>query len=550
MKNQHTFIRAIIDRTNHPVLYVEKSNLLVRYANPAAMRWLSVEPTSLIGKTLEQAEINDDIKKPFVDLQTQLSTANTGTELSITFTRSLINERATVHSVSTEPAPQQDDPGGFWFLVENDKIDQVIDNIIVENLMKNCDDMIYFKDLDSRFLRCSDSLAKLLGAKSRTEVCGKSDFDFFDESSATSFFECEQDIISTGEPWICKPEKTGESIWMLSSKMPLRDKTGKIVGTFGISKDITAQKEFEAELEQTNKRLNVASRHAGMAEIAMNVIHNVGNVLNSVNVSVSQVQEINKRLNIDNLCKVANLISENIDVDNFLKDDEKGKRIPEYLSAIAEELVRDREDIQTELEATRRNLDHIKTIVAMQQQYATSSSVIEETDLSLLLSDAAQISSSSMARHNIELVKQFDDEIIVPIDQHQVLQILINLIRNAKHACQDSDQPNKRIVLAVELTEDEIKIVVMDNGIGIEPDDLQKLFSHGFTTKKNGHGFGLHSGANSAKQMGGDLQGYSDGIGTGASFVLTLPRSRPPVGLTPAPVSNTQPVNVGTPSNT
>ena len=155
-----------------------------------------------------------------------------------------------------------------------------------------------------------------------------------------------------------------------------------------------------------------------------------------------------------------------------------------------------------------------------------------------------------MARHNIELVKQFDDEIIVPIDQHQVLQILINLIRNAKHACQDSDQPNKRIVLAVELTEDEIKIVVMDNGIGIEPDDLQKLFSHGFTTKKNGHGFGLHSGANSAKQMGGDLQGYSDGIGTGASFVLTLPRSRPPVGLTPAPVSNTQPVNVGTPSNT
>jgi signal transduction histidine kinase len=371
-------------------------------------------------------------------------------------------------------------------------------------------------------------MVERLGADSIEDVIGKSDFDFWDSESATQFYEVEQEIIRSREPTGARTESgvraNGEVMWSLMSKMPLIDDHGKVVGTFGINKDITIQKQFEEQLEATNKELIVASRRAGMAEVATNVLHNVGNVINSINVSISQADEISRRLKIDNLQKVAKMITDNASNRDYLTDDLKGQRIPEYLTLITKELKKDKEEVVAELESAKRHLEHIKNIVCMQQEYATASSVNEEIDLAEILEDAIRMSSGSLERHRIQLIREFDAGMVVFIDKHRVLQILVNLIRNAKHAMKATDRDDKQMIVSV--AKDQVGMVaisVKDNGIGISPDNLTNLFNHGFTTKKGGHGFGLHSGANFARQLGGSLIAESAGLGHGATFTLTLP---------------------------
>ena len=113
------------------------------------------------------------------------------------------------------------------------------------------------------------------------------------------------------------------------------------------------------------------------------------------------------------------------------------------------------------------------------------------------------------------------------LEKHKILQILVNLLRNAKHACQESDRADKRLTVRVINGDGRVRISVIDNGIGIPPENLIRIFSHGFTTKKDGHGFGLHSGALAAKEMDGSLTVHSDGPGQGSTFTLELPCPTP-----------------------
>ena len=174
----------------------------------------------------------------------------------------------------------------------------------------------------------------------------------------------------------------------------------------------------------------------------------------------------------------------------------------------------------------------------MQQQYATGSRVLEQVDLAEVLDDAIKMSSGSLERHRILLVREFETGIQMMLEKHRVLQILVNLVRNAKHAVQDLDLDPRMIKVAVTRPDEEsVTIEIIDNGVGISPDNMINLFKHGFSTKPNGHGFGLHGGANSAKELGGSLTAHSDGLGKGATFKLTLPIE--PVkndAITPAPI--------------
>ena len=141
-----------------------------------------------------------------------------------------------------------------------------------------------------------------------------------------------------------------------------------------------------------------------------------------------------------------------------------------------------------------------------------------------LVEDALRMNPGSLARHEILLVREYDPNgPVITVEKHKVLQILVNLVRNAKYACDESGRTDKRLTVRVANGDGRIKISVMDNGVGISQDNLTRIFNHGFTTKKDGHGFGLHSGANAAKEMGGRLTGHSDGPGLGAEFTLELP---------------------------
>lgn len=164
----------------------------------------------------------------------------------------------------------------------------------------------------------------------------------------------------------------------------------------------------------------------------------------------------------------------------------------------------------------------------MQQSYARVSGVLERVPVVELLEDAIQINFAAFQRHEIRLVREFGPVPPVLVDRHKVLQVLINLLRNAKYALGESKAPEKRLTISLGMNgNSRVKISVQDNGVGIPPENLTRIFAHGFTTKKQGHGFGLHSGALAAKEMGGSLHAQSEGPGRGATFILELPIAQP-----------------------
>lgn len=278
------------------------------------------------------------------------------------------------------------------------------------------------------------------------------------------------------------------------------------------------------ELEHIHKQLVDASRRGGMAEIATNVLHNVGNVLNSVNVATGLIVESVKKSKVPRLARVVALLREHApDLGEFITNDAKGKQVPTYLAQLSEQLLADQAAMVGELDSLRRNVEHIKEIVAMQQSYATFGGVKEMINVVDLVEDSLRMNEGALSRHRVEIVREFESVPPLNVEKHKILQILVNLLRNAKHACQDSDGADKRLTVRVANGAGRIKISVIDNGVGIPLENLTRIFNHGFTTRKDGHGFGLHSGALTAKEMGGSLTVHSDGSGQGATFTLELP---------------------------
>jgi signal transduction histidine kinase len=289
-----------------------------------------------------------------------------------------------------------------------------------------------------------------------------------------------------------------------------------------LQKTIAQRERAEAELGETHDRLMQAS--AGMAEMATTVPHNVGNVLNSVNVSSSLIAEQLRNSKVVNIAKVVSLLhNHETDLGDFLTNDPKGKQIPEYLAALASHLVEEQENVLREVGSLVDNVVHIREIVAVQQNHAKSSGVLESLSVVDLVESALNINREALSRHKIEVKRQF--AVVPPVltDKHKVLQILVNLVRNAEHACNDSQGKEKQITLRVLEENKRIKISIIDNGVGIAAENLTKIFNHGFTTRKDGHGFGLHSGALAAKELGGSLFAFSEGPGHGATLILELP---------------------------
>jgi signal transduction histidine kinase len=289
--------------------------------------------------------------------------------------------------------------------------------------------------------------------------------------------------------------------------------------------DVTERKQAEVELKTAQEKLIDTAHRAGMAEVAADVLHNVGNVLNSINVSTTVIREKVTSSEVANLEKVANIINEHTDdLGTFLTEDPQGKHIPVYLTEVSKCLQGEQTDIISRLWALVDNVQHIKDIVSAQQSYAKVSGVEVQTSLSKLVEDAIQINSAGLERHGTQLIREFEEFGDVEIDKQKFLQILVNLVSNAKYALSDSKREEKLLTIRIyKHGEDRFRIEVTDNGVGISEDNLAKIFSYGFTTKEHGHGVGLHSSALASKEMGGSLSVYSDGVGQGATFTLELP---------------------------
>jgi len=197
------------------------------------------------------------------------------------------------------------------------------------------------------------------------------------------------------------------------------------------------------------------------------------------------------------------------------------------LGQLSTSLAAEKESIAVELQSMTRCIEHIKDIVATQQSFAGATKVCEPVQIAELIEDALRMNTASMTRHHIKIVKDFADVPLLQLDKHLVLQILVNLIGNAKQALEGASDRAHQIALRLRMTEPgptrRLILRVEDSGEGIAPENIVRLFTHGFTTRKHGHGFGLHSCALAAKEMGATLTAHSDGIGQGATFTLDLP---------------------------
>jgi signal transduction histidine kinase len=297
-----------------------------------------------------------------------------------------------------------------------------------------------------------------------------------------------------------------------------------------LTAEIAERRQAEAERQALQQQLMEASRRAGMADVAVSVLHNVGNVFNSINVASSLIVNTIRKSPINDLERIAAMLQEHTPtLGDYLTSDSKGQQIPSYLTKLAEYLTQEHATMLKELEALRHNVEHIKQIIGMQQSLARFGGLQEPVLLAEIMEQALAINLAALERQQVEVIREYVDLPQMMVDRHQVLQILVNLVSNATHAMRACPGRQHRLTLRLGLAKDMegwVCLQVHDTGVGIKPEHLTRIFSQGFTTKKDGHGLGLHSSAVAAKLMGGALRAQSPGEGHGATFTLELPITR------------------------
>ncbi len=406
------------------------------------------------------------------------------------------------------------------------------------SLVESLPQIIVRKDADSRFTYANSAFAEVIG-RPLDQIIGKTDRDLYPAQLAERYKSEDLRIMQTRKPieYEAVIEKNGAKRYLHVKKVPLYGNTNDPIGVLVLFWDMTVFRETEDQLRQAQKDLIEASRLAGMAEVATGVLHNIGNALNSVNVSANVVAERVNGIKLPSIGRVAQLLVEQGDrLVEFFATDPRGKQLPAYLTSLGEHLQADRERANQEIKALCNGIDHIKEIVAAQQSYTQVSGLDETVPASELIESALRLNEASLTRHGVTVIRDYAPVPPLTLQRQKALQILINLIRNAKESLDESGRIEKCLTIRIELTDTgHVQISLSDNGIGIAQENLVKIFNFGFTTKKSGHGFGLHGSALTAKELGGSLIAKSDGAGKGATFILEFPTSSPASAAPAAP---------------
>lgn len=314
------------------------------------------------------------------------------------------------------------------------------------------------------------------------------------------------------------------SVEVSVSRIPVAGQTHLLL----IIRDTTAREDAERHMAEANQMLIDAAHLAGKAEIATSVLHNVGNVLTSISVQATTLQERVSSNHVPSLRKVVGLLdSQQSRLGDFFENDPRGQQLPVYLRSLSETLLSEQEALMQELQTLDTNVDHAKRIVAAQQNLARGYCFDEEIELSEILENALTVVRASFERHHVAVKLDVGSTTTLMTDRHKLIQILVNLLTNAKDAILHLPASERHIDLCVSnCADDSIRIEVRDHGIGIARDHLTRIFSQGFTTKSSGHGFGLHYCGLAASSLGGSLTVFSDGPGKGATFSLQIPLLR------------------------
>lgn len=385
---------------------------------------------------------------------------------------------------------------------------------------------IWSYDIASDSFSWSNELTILSGIDpNQVHITFKDFLQMIDAEQRDQYYSIFQTAIKNGkvfETEVALTNPKGETYWvsMIGKPQLMKHKVNNISG---VVMDISRRKKTEAQMHELNQQLIETARMAGMAEVATSVLHNVGNLLNSVNVSIQILINSPKSMNLTKLNQLRELIASHQDsLENFLQHDRRGKLIPAYLAELSKITKTENDMLNSELFNIAERIQDIRDIIAMQQTFSGYSILKEKVNLPSLINEAVKISGVFFPKNLINLEIQCNIKKSILVEKSKLLLILINLIRNAKDAVTESTLSDKKISIKATSDKDLVTVIVEDNGAGIKPEDALKIFDYGFSTKQDGHGFGLNSSASAAKQLGGSLIGESHGEGKGARFVLTF----------------------------
>ncbi|WP_233261361.1 ATP-binding protein [Vitiosangium sp. GDMCC 1.1324] len=400
----------------------------------------------------------------------------------------------------------------------------------LSSLLENTEDVVCSVDTEGRLIAANPALEEMYRELIGVEL--EPGAELFPSNAPESFRrrwrECTAQVLAGKRVrFEASPSRLKRPRVLDISVNPVLDAAGRVVGMTVFGRDITDRKEAEARLGEMHRSLLDVSRQAGMAEMATGVLHNVGNALNSVNVSVNVLSERLHQSRLASLQKATDLMGEHTeDLGAFFTADARGRQLPSYLRALTTQLTSEQAELLDEVRTLQKSVEHIKSVVSMQQEHARFSGVVERLEVTSLLDDALRLHAVSFERLGIQVKREYTEGPLIRVDRHKLLQILLNLMSNARHALLESGRADKLLTIRVERPAAErLRIAVADNGVGISQEDAPRLFTQGFTTKKDGHGFGLHISALAAAEMDAFLSCSSEGRGQGATFTIDLPIS-------------------------
>lgn len=409
--------------------------------------------------------------------------------------------------------------------LESTRDELVASRYYVDNILRSMADSLLVINADMTIGAVNPSLLNLLGYQ-ENELIGESPGLIFGEEFAQgAIIETLllQGSVSGVESSFITHE--GQKIPISVSGSMMQNQQGQFQGLVCVAQDITERKRMEEEKLQLHEQLLDTSRQLGMAEVAAGVLHNVGNVLNSINVSIGLITDLVKNSMVGDVGRISQLlVKHREDLGTYLSQNSKGKQIPGYLEKLSGQLVEEKRVALLELHRLREYAGHAQQCVAAQQDLAKPSEMTEPVCLAELVDEALAANQDMVEESHIEVIREFEDVPQVIVDKHQVLQVLVNVIRNACQAMESL--PLKRLIVRVKLIigpPDSICLEIQDTGKGITQDDLTKIFGQGYSAKYGGRGLSLHHGALMAKNMGGALRVQSEGVGKGAIFFLDLP---------------------------
>ena len=395
----------------------------------------------------------------------------------------------------------------------------------VDNILRSMADSLLVINTDMTIGAVNPSLLNLLGYQEHDLIGESPGLIFGEEFAQGAIIEnlLLQGSVSGVESSFLTHE--GRKIPISVSGSMMQDQQGQFQGLVCVAQDITERKRMEEEKLHLHEQLLDTSRQLGMAEVATGVLHNVGNVLNSINVSIGVITDLLRNSMVGDVGRISQLLEKHRDdLGAYFSQNPKGKQVPGYLEKLSGQLVEEKRIALLELDRLRKNAGHAQQCVSAHQDFANPNGITEPVFLAELIDEALTVNQDVLETFSINVIREFQEVPQVIVDKHQVLQILVDVIRNA---CQAMEPVSlKQLIMRVKLIigpPDSICLEVQDTGSGIPPDDLTRIFGQGYSTKYGGRGLSLHRGALMAKNMGGALRAQSQGEGQGAIFFLDLP---------------------------